>query len=124
MRKTFAILGSLVLLASVGSQLAFAKDELEGLVAPLLAVPKIRAESGFTASVLVPPGNLYDPVWLMAHNGVAWTNDDGGEEGDKGSRIVAVGKDGKLSVVVELGRLLPTTGFGIAPEGFGAFGGY
>jgi hypothetical protein len=124
MRKNFATLGGLVLLASVGSRLAFAKDELKGLVARLLAVPKIRAESGFTASVLVPPGNLYDPVWLMAHNGVVWTNDDGGEEGDKGSQIVAIGKDGKLSVVVELGRLLPTTGFGIAPEGFGAFGGY
>jgi hypothetical protein len=101
----------------------FATDEIKRLTDRLLAVPPIRTEPGFTASVLVRPGHLYDPVWLMTHNGSVWTNDDGGEEGDKGSQIVAIGKNGALSVVVELGRLLPVTGMGIAPAGFGAFGG-
>ena len=32
---------------------------------------------------------------------------------------MAIGKDGAISVVVKLGRLLPVTGFGIAPAGFG-----
>jgi len=69
MRRVLSIIGSLVLLTGSGTSLAFAKDELKGLMERLLAVPKIRAESGFKASVLVPPGHLYDPVWLMSHNG-------------------------------------------------------
>ncbi len=123
MQRIFTILGSLMLIAGVGSQPAFARDELKELMARVLAVPKIQTESGFKASLLVRPGQLYDPVWVMTHNGAVWTNDDGGEEGDKGSRIVAISKAGKLSDVVGLGRMLPVTGFGIAPEGFGAFAG-
>ena len=124
MRRMLSVIGSIVLLAGMGTPLAVAQDELKGLMERLLAKPTIQTESGFTASVLVPPGQLYDPVWLMSHNGTVWTNDDGGVEGDKGSQIVAIGKDGALSVVVGLGRLLPTTGFGIAPERFGAFRGH
>ena len=127
MGKIFCIVWSGLLLASSTTSLVFAEDErkgeLTGLLDRLLAAPAIQAEAGFSASVLVPPGQLYDPVWLMAHNGAVWTNDDGGEEGDKGSQIVALGKDGTTSVVVELGRLLPVTGFGVAPAGFGALSG-
>lgn len=123
MLRILGVLWSAVLLAGIRTPPAFAQDEVQGLLERLLAVPAIRTEPGFTATVLVQPGHLYDPVWLMTQNGTVWTNDDGGEEGDKGSQIVAIGKDGALSVVVGLGRLLPTTGFGIAPEGFSAFGG-
>lgn len=123
MRRILSLLGSVMLLAAAGTQSVFARDELKELMARVLAVPKIRAESGFKAAVLVRPGQLYDPVWVATHNGAVWTNDDGGEEGDKGSRIVAISKTGALSDVVGLGRMLPVTGFGIAPEGFGTLGG-
>lgn len=123
MRKIVSIFWSGLLLAGSATSLVFAEDELKGLLDRLLAAPAIQTEAGFTASLLVPPGKLYDPVWLMAHNDAVWTNDDGGEEGDKGSQIVAIGKDGTTSVVVKLGRLLPTTGFGIAPAGFGDLSG-
>ena len=123
MRRTLSMLVSVVLLASGGTPPTFAQDEVKKLTDRLLAAPTIHTEPGFTASVLVKPGHLYDPVWLMSHNGSVWTNDDGGEKGDRGSQIVAVGKNGALSVVVGLGRLLPVTGMGIAPAGFGAFGG-
>jgi hypothetical protein len=123
MKKTLSVCLGIVLLACCETPSALAKDEIQKLTDRLLAVPTIRTEPGFTASVLVKPGHLYDPVWLMAHDGVVWTNDDGGEEGDKGSQIVAISKTGTLSVVVGLGRQLPVTGFGIAPVGFGAFGG-
>lgn len=123
MHRILSIFGSGLLLVGIATLPALAKDELKGLLDRLLAAPTIQTESGFNASILVPPGELYDPVWLMSHNGAVWTNDDDGEEGDKGSQIIAIGKDGNLSVVVGLGRLLPTTGFGIAPAGFGVFGG-
>ena len=69
MRRTFSVLVSTVLLVGIGAPLVFAKDEVKRLTDRLLAVPTIRTEPGFTASVLVKPGYLYDPVWLMAHNG-------------------------------------------------------
>ncbi len=123
MHKIFTAIWATILLVGLGTPLVSAKDELKSLTDRLLASPTIHTESGFTASVLVPPGQLYDPLWMVSQNGEVWLNDDGGEEGDKGSRIMAIGKDGALSVIVALGRSLPTTGFGIAPEGFGAFGG-
>ena len=123
MRRILSVFCSIGLVAGMGTPLTFAEDELKGLLDRLLATPEIQTESGFSASVLVPPGQLYDPVWLMAHDDSVWTNDDGGEEEGKGSQIVAIGKDGTTSVVVKLGRLLPVTGFGIAPAGFGDLSG-
>jgi hypothetical protein len=102
---------------------AFAQEEIQALLDRLLARPTITAESGFSATLLVPPGQLYDPLWMLPQDGAVWLNDDGGEEGEKGSRILSVTKDGTVSVLVGLGRLLPTTGFDVAPEGFGAFAG-
>jgi hypothetical protein len=29
--------------------------------------------------------NPYNPLWMLARDGAAWINDDGGEEKDKGS---------------------------------------
>lgn len=102
---------------------AGAGDEWQRLAARLLALPSIRAEAGFTATVLVPPGHLYDPLWLIPRNGVVWLNDDGGEEGEKGSRLLVLDAQGGLSPLVELGKLLPVTGFDVAPAGFGPFAG-
>jgi hypothetical protein len=60
------------------------------------------------AHLLVPPGLLYDSLFMIPRpNGVVWLNDDGGEENESGSRIVAVTHEGKVSVVVGLGKLLP-----------------
>lgn len=100
-----------------------AAAEADGVVKRLLASPTITPAVGFRADLLTAPGQLYDPLWLQHHDGAVWLNDDGGEEGDKGSRIVAIGRDGKVAVVVGLGRLLPVTGYGFAPASFGKFAG-
>ncbi len=114
--------GFFLIMGSMGSQ-ALAEKEVDVLIGRLLATPSIKTETGFVATVLVPPGELYDPLWLLPRNGEVWLNDDGGEEGEKGSRILSLDPEGRVSVLVGLGRLLPVTGFGVAPEGFGPFGG-
>ncbi len=87
------------------------------------AAPAIKAEAGFAAKVLVPPGTLYDPLWTAPHGDVVWLNDDGGEKDDTGSRIMAVDRNGAVSVVAGLGKFLPITGWDIAPPKYGAYGG-
>ncbi len=89
----------------------------------LLATPTIQAAPGFTAKVLIPPGQLYDPLIMLPVGDAIWLNDDGGEEEDKGSRLMAISSAGKLTVLADIGKLLPTVGFDIAPLGFGKFGG-
>jgi len=113
--------GFLLVLACVSS--ALAEEELRQLTDRLLALPTLRVESGFTASVLVPPGHLYDPLFMLPRGEVVWLNDDGGEEGEKGSRILAITQGGKISTLAGLGKLLPVTGFDVAPPSFGQFGG-
>ena len=100
-----------------------AQDELDRVLERLMATPNIEVEDGFTARVLIPPGELYDPLFMRDHEGEIWMNDDGGEEGDKGSKIVAVDAEGGISTVIALGRLLPVTSFDIAPSSFGSYEG-
>ena len=100
-----------------------AQDELDRVLERLMAGPDIEVEDGFTARVLIPPGELYDPLFMRDHDGAVWMNDDGGEEGDKGSKIVAIDAQGGISTVIALGRLLPVTSFDIAPPGFGSYEG-
>lgn len=102
---------------------ALAEEELKRLTDRLLAPPTIQVESEFTARVFVPPGQLYDPLWMLPRGEAVWLNDDGGEEKDKGSRILSIDGEGKISVLAGIGKLLPVTGFDVAPEGFGEFGG-
>ncbi|MGH7964867.1 MAG: hypothetical protein ACRERD_24145, partial [Candidatus Binatia bacterium] len=102
---------------------SYAEDELKQLVDRLLAPPKIEAQAGFTAKVLVPPGQFYDPLFVVARDGGLWLNDDGPEKGEKGSRLLAVDAAGKVSAVADIGKLLPVTGFDIAPKSFGEFEG-
>jgi sugar lactone lactonase YvrE len=52
-----------------------------------------------------------------------WLNDDGGEEQGKGSRLLSLDRNGKISVLAGIGKLLPVTGFDVAPATFGSFGG-
>ena len=75
------ILGIVVSLASVSSVLA-EDTEAQRLIKKLLAPPKIQTEAGFTAKLLVPPGQLYDPLFMHPQGEAVWLNDDGGEEND------------------------------------------
>lgn len=99
-------------------------EELQQLLDRLLALPTIQTASGFTATMLVPPGSLYDPFDLFAQGATLWVSDDGKEEGDKGGRILAVDAMGKVSEVVGLGALLPPVALDVAPPSFGTFAGH
>ncbi len=110
-------------LLGVASASSVAEQTLPDLMQRLLAPPAIQTESGFTAKVLVPPGQLYDPLVMLPMGSVTWLNDDGGEEKDKGSRLLAINALGEISVLAGIGKLLPTVGFDLAPPDFGEFGG-
>lgn len=102
---------------------AAADEELKTLLDRLLAPPQIKTTTGFTAKVLVPPGQLYDPLQMLVHESLVWLNDDGKEEKDQGGRLLSVDRSGKVTVLVDADKLLPVVGFDVAPQGFGEFGG-
>ena len=97
----------------------YAQSELHRELSRLMAPPHIKTEPGFSARVLVPPGQLYDPLFMIPHDGAVWLTDDGGEEGGTGSRIVAVDPRGKVSTIVGITTTVPLIGWGFAPPGFG-----
>jgi hypothetical protein len=97
--------------------------ELSRILKRILARPDIRTEKGFAAHPLSPPGEMYDPLFMRDRGDVVWVNDCGGQEGNAGGQIVAVDRRGRVATVVGLGRLLPVTGFDIAPASFGSYGG-
>jgi hypothetical protein len=101
-----------------------AQDELKRLLDRQLAPPLIKAEAGFTARVLVPPGNTYDPLWMLPRGGgVVWLNDDGGAEQSKGGRLLAVDRKGAVTVMAGIGKFIPMTAWDVAPATFGKYGG-
>ena len=119
MTKKWGALLILVVLADGAS----AADQLTDMLARLLKID-IQPVAGFTAKVLVPPGELYDPLVMHAHDGAVWLNDDGKVEGDTGSRMVAVDAHGQIKVLVDANKMTPVSaGFDIAPADFGAYGG-
>lgn len=65
--------------------LSFAAQQL---LDRLMTTPTIQTATGFTAKVVVPPGQMYDPLMMHLHEEAVWLNDDGKEEGDKGSRLL------------------------------------
>jgi len=100
-----------------------ADDELKAMLDRVMA-HDIKPASGFTAKVLVPPGQLYDPLVMHLHGDEVWLNDDGKEDGDKGSRLISIDHQGKVSVLVDADKMTPiSAGFDIAPDDFGSFGG-
>lgn len=111
------------LLAVLSQRAGAQQTELDSTLARMLHV-EITPTAGYTAKVLVPPGQLYDPLVMHPVGDSVWLNDDGKEEGDKGSRMMAVDRDGRVSVLVDADKLVPiSAGFDIAPAGFGAYGG-
>lgn len=123
LRRSFRSLGLGLFLCGAFAPGVLAQDEMQKLAKRLLAPPPIKAEAGFTAKLLVPPGRLYDPLWMLPRGTKVWLNDDGGEEGEKGSRLLAIDQLGKIAVLAGLGKLLPVTGFDVAPASFGSFAG-
>ena len=102
---------------------ASAEDQLTDMLSRLLAVD-IKAAAGFSAKVIVPPGELYDPLVMHEKDGAVWLNDDGKVKGDKGSRMLSVDRKGQVSVLVDADKMTPiSAGFDIAPTDFGAYGG-
>ena len=97
--------------------------EIERSVNRVMTSPDLRAEEGFRAEVLVPPGELFDPIALISRGDVVWLSDDRGQEPGGGGRIAALNTSGRLSTVADTGLLIPPSGFDTAPEGFGAFAG-
>jgi hypothetical protein len=97
--------------------------EAQLVIDTLLVQPAIKAEAGFTAKMLVAPGELYDPLFMVRGDDTVWMNDDGKATDGHGSRILSVSSDGKISTLIGADKLLPVTGFDIAPRGFGNYGG-
>ena len=100
------------------------QQEFARVIAKLMEMTEITAAEGFVAKVIIPPGHVYDPLSSVPYGDGYLLNDDGGVEGEKGSRILRVSMDGKIEVVVGLDKLEPITGVDVAPEGFGDFGGH
>ena len=101
---------------------ASAETEAQRVEANLLAPPVIKTAPGFKARILVPPGQLYDPLFVFMHEGAAWLTDDGGEVDGTGSRIVSVDDHGKVKVIVPYTTTVPMIAGGFAPAGFSAAG--
>lgn len=110
-------------LAASPAVAAHPETELQRLERRLLASPVIQVEPGFSARVIVPPGQLYDPGWMRPRGEQVLLSDDGGELGDTGGRILSIDRHGGVSPVVDLGAVLPVIGFDMAPDGFGTYAG-
>jgi hypothetical protein len=108
--------------AAAGSASALGR-EAQLVINRLLAPPVIKAEPGFNAKLLVPPGELYDPLFMVPRDDTVWMNDDGKAIDGHGSRVLSLSLNGKISVLMGADKLLPVTGFDVVPDNFGKFSG-
>jgi len=125
-RARWIVTSCLSVLAAAIAMNAYARPlghEAQAVINVLLAAPEVKTESGFNATMVIAPGELYDPLFMEPHGNVVWMNDDGRATDGHGSRLLATDPDGKISVLMGADKLLPVTGFDIAPQGFGNFGG-
>ncbi|HVN91060.1 MAG TPA: hypothetical protein VMT61_14705 [Candidatus Binataceae bacterium] len=97
--------------------------EAQAVIDRLVAVPVITPEPGFSAKMLIAPGELYDPLFMVPRGTTILLNDDGKATDGHGSRVLSVTPEGKLSVLMDADQLLPVAGFDLAPQSFGNFGG-
>jgi hypothetical protein len=116
------ILMPLALMARAGTARP-AGNEAQSVIGRVLASPVIKPEDGFRAKLLIPPGELYDPLFMVPHGKAVWMNDDGKATDGHGSRLLSVSMEGKISVLMGAERLVPVTGFDVAPQSFGSYGG-
>ena len=98
-------------------------EELQITLGRMLAPPPLKEGEGFAAQIVVPPGELYDPLSIVPRGDQIWVNDAGGEDvaRGRGGRLLSVGPTGAVTALVGMDRLLPPMGFALAPPGFGAF---
>lgn len=133
--------------AAASATAAPAEREIDRILKVQLAPPVIRTEPGFTATVLVPPGELYDPLTLVPHGDVPGAG-LGVRFGPEGSRMLATlkgggpmmmgggaGPDANKGAIVSVqadGTIDPTpvlntprrpTAIEVAPKDFGAYAG-
>jgi len=124
--RTWVTISALAAISSVPWRLAAAEPtELQKVLQRIMAPPQIRAVPGFSARILIAPGQskLYDPLFMRDQAGVVWINDSGAQKGGRGGQILAIDQNGNISDVVALGRLLPLTGFDVAPASFAPYEG-
>ncbi len=74
--------------------------EAQLVISRLLAPPVIKAEPRFNAKLLVPPGELYDPLFMVPRGDTVWMNDDGKATDGHGSRVLSLSLDGKVSLLI------------------------
>lgn len=84
----------------------------------LFATPPIRTAPGFTSSVLVPPGKLYDPFDVYVLDRKTFLAADDGADG----HIWKITTDGRVESLAAPARFAPYT-LDVAPKSFGRFGG-
>jgi hypothetical protein len=119
MAQLLAIIGCIAAAGTVSA----ARSEAQPVIGRLLATPVIKAQPGFNTKLLVPPGELYDPLFMVPRDDSVWMNDDGKVTDGHGSRILSLTLDGKISVLMGADKLLPVTGFDVVPDGFGKYTG-
>ena len=119
-----ALLAVAIMTASAAA-IAAGHDETEAsrVTHRLLAAPRIMAVPGFNARLVVPPGELYDPLQMAPRREQVLVNDDGAQEDEGGGRLVAIDSMGAVSVIAGPKKMLPDVGMDVATESFGPFGG-
>ena len=117
--QLFAIIGCVAAAATASA----VGREAQLVISRLLAPPVIKAEPRFNAKLLVPPGELYDPLFMVPRGDTVWMNDDGKATDGHGSRVLSLSLDGKVSLLIGADKLLPVTGFDVVPDSFGKYGG-
>jgi hypothetical protein len=93
--------------------------ELQRVIKEVMTVPQIATVRGFKASTFIDTGHFYDPLFMRTLGDRVLVNDDGGAEGEKGSRILSFDAEGNIAVEIGLNKLPPVVGFDIAPAEFG-----
>jgi hypothetical protein len=120
--RIVSIVGAILCVALLASAVT-AKPlghEAQAVLDIILASPVIKPEAGFSAQMLIPPGELYDPLFMRPHGNQVWMNDDGRATDGHGSRLLAITPQGGISVLMGADKLLLVTSFDLAPEGFGS----
>lgn len=119
------LLAALLIMLTGAPAIASGPDGTEAarVTQRLLAAPRITTVPGFSARLVVPPGELYDPLQMVPSGDQVLVNDDGGEEDKGGGRLVTVDSMGTVTLVVGPKKMLPDVGMDVATEAFGLFGG-